>query len=133
MRILFYFDDSKGAVMAADELRAQTGEDVVLYDVLACREAEKADAVEFLPDVPNCERTRIEALFGLSPSERAPHTDHDPLDHDGDGRKGGSLPKLAVGKGPGGRFYVKRGKEIISGPYGTEDEANEAKAREPSA
>lgn len=65
----------------------------------------------------------------VSPSEPV----IDPLDHDGDGRKGGSLPKLAVGKGPGGRFYVKRGKEIISGPYATEEEGSEAMAREQSA
>ncbi|MGB6080227.1 MAG: hypothetical protein WBF99_12285 [Xanthobacteraceae bacterium] len=30
---------------------------------------------------------------------------------------------LTVGKGPRGKFYVKRGKEIVSGPYETEDEA----------
>jgi hypothetical protein len=30
---------------------------------------------------------------------------------------------LTVGKGPRGKFYVKRGKEIVSGPYDTEDDA----------
>lgn len=30
---------------------------------------------------------------------------------------------LTVGKGPRGKFYVKRGREIVSGPYETEDEA----------
>ncbi|MGB3389550.1 MAG: hypothetical protein WBA88_16380 [Pseudaminobacter sp.] len=30
---------------------------------------------------------------------------------------------LAVGKGPRGKFYVKRGKEIVSGPYETEEDA----------
>ena len=30
---------------------------------------------------------------------------------------------LTVGKGPRGKFYVKRGKDIVSGPYDTEDEA----------
>lgn len=35
---------------------------------------------------------------------------------------------LTVGRGPRGKFYVKRGKEIMSGPYETEDEAK-AKAR----
>lgn len=30
---------------------------------------------------------------------------------------------LTIGKGPRGKFYVKRGKEIVSGPYETEDEA----------
>lgn len=37
---------------------------------------------------------------------------------------------LAVGKGPGGRFYVKRGKEIVTGPYATADEAEAALAKE---
>lgn len=30
---------------------------------------------------------------------------------------------MTVGKGPRGKWYVKRGKEIVSGPYETEDEA----------
>lgn len=30
---------------------------------------------------------------------------------------------LTVGKGPRGKFYVKRGKEIVSGPYETEEDA----------
>lgn len=37
---------------------------------------------------------------------------------------------LAVGKGPGGRFYVKRGKEIVTGPYATAGEAEAALAKE---
>ena len=39
-----------------------------------------------------------------------------------------ALPRAA--KGPGGRWYVKRGKDVISGPYGSEDEANAAAERE---
>lgn len=41
-------------------------------------------------------------------------------------KSGSSQPSgesLAVGKGPRGKFYVKRGKEIVSGPYETEGEA----------
>lgn len=30
---------------------------------------------------------------------------------------------LTVGKGPRGKWYVRRGKEIVSGPYETEAEA----------
>lgn len=33
---------------------------------------------------------------------------------------------LAVGKGPGGRIYIKDGKSIHSGPFASEDEANDA-------
>ena len=40
--------------------------------------------------------------------------------------------ELIVGKGPRGKFYVKRGKEIITGPFDTEDDAIAAKAREAS-
>lgn len=30
---------------------------------------------------------------------------------------------LKVAKGPRGKWYVRRGKEIVSGPYDSEDEA----------
>lgn len=30
---------------------------------------------------------------------------------------------LTIGKGPRGKWYVKRSKEIVSGPYETESEA----------
>lgn len=133
---VFYFDDSTAGVEAADRIRSETNDDVILYDILACREAEKADALTFTADVPEFERARIEKLFG-SQGEILAGEHHestrDPLDHDGDGRKGGSLPHLSVGKGPGGRFYVKRGKEIVTGPYASEDEAREALANETSA
>lgn len=41
-----------------------------------------------------------------------------------------SVAELSVGKGPRGRWYVKRGKEIITGPFDTEAGAEAAKARE---
>ena len=34
---------------------------------------------------------------------------------------------LTTGKGPGGRWYVKRGREIVTGPFKTEAEAEAAK------
>lgn len=37
-------------------------------------------------------------------------------------------PILTVGKGPGGRIYIKDGKSIHSGPFASEDEANAALA-----
>lgn len=52
----------------------------------------------------------------------------DPLDHDGDGRKGGGLGGLTVGRGPGGRWCVKRGKERVSDLFDTEAEAEAARA-----
>ena len=33
---------------------------------------------------------------------------------------------LSVGKGPGGRWYVKRGREIVTGPFPTEAAAKAA-------
>lgn len=40
-----------------------------------------------------------------------------------------------VGKGPRGKFYVKNGKELVDGPFETEDEANAAllKPAQPAA
>lgn len=35
-------------------------------------------------------------------------------------------PERCVGKGPRGKWYVKQGKELVSGPYETEDEARAA-------
>lgn len=66
----------------------------------------------------------------LPPSPPAPAVPRDPLDHDGDGRKGGSLPLATAGKGPGGRWYVKRAKEIVSGPYPDESAAQAAAEKE---
>lgn len=34
-------------------------------------------------------------------------------------------PDTTVGKGPRGRWYVKRGKEIVAGPFATEAEAKD--------
>lgn len=38
-----------------------------------------------------------------------------------------------IGKGPGGRLYVKRGRERVSGPYETKAEAEAALAKEQAA
>lgn len=37
---------------------------------------------------------------------------------------------LCIAKGPGGRLYIKRGKEIISGPFASQEEAEAALAKE---
>jgi hypothetical protein len=36
---------------------------------------------------------------------------------------------LHVGKGPGGRLYLKRGKERVDGPFATQEEADAALAK----
>jgi hypothetical protein len=37
---------------------------------------------------------------------------------------------LRIAKGPGGRLYIKRGKEIVSGPFASQEEAEAALAAE---
>lgn len=47
---------------------------------------------------------------------------------------GVTLPDpLTVGKGPGGRWYVKRGKEIVTGPFASKEDADAAIENEASA
>jgi hypothetical protein len=70
------------------------------------------------------------ANSSLPAPSSAPAALRDPLDHDGDGRKGGSAPLATAGKGPGGRWYVKRAKEIVSGPYPDESAATAAAEKE---
>lgn len=74
MRILFY--ETSGATAKAEAKAAKAR----AVDVLACNEAEEVDEIAFTDDVSAFQRKRINVLFGRI----------DPLDHDGDGRKGGS-------------------------------------------
>lgn len=49
----------------------------------------------------------------------------EPAAEDGDGPDA-----LRAAKGPGGRWFVKRGKETVAGPFATEDEARAAADKE---
>jgi hypothetical protein len=37
---------------------------------------------------------------------------------------------LRIAKGPGGRLYIKRAKEIVSGPFASQEEAEAALAKD---
>jgi hypothetical protein len=76
---------------------------------------ERCDRVVFMPDVPGWLRKRLTVAYGgkvsiagapeASPKEEAP------------------APSLTVGKGPRGKFYVKRGTERIAGPFESQADA----------
>lgn len=57
-------------------------------------------------------RLQAEALNSTSPAEAGKQTDDE--------------TPLKVGKGPGGKFYVKQGKVNLKGPFATEEEAEAA-------
>jgi hypothetical protein len=117
MLILFYGEDGEAGKARLKALKSE-GIAARLYHATACREAEPAQGVEFLHDVTEYERSRLEALFGFAGHRQPPFAPPPPAD-----------PAEATerpGKGPGGRWYVKRGREIMSGPYASEDDAASA-------
>ena len=121
MLILFYGNDSVAGKARMAAMKAEKAS-VRLYHSIACQEAEHADGIEFMPDVPADERARLEALFGFAGHRQPPFAPPAPVAAE----KPADMASLAAGKGPGGRWYVKRGKEIVSGPYPTEDAASAA-------
>lgn len=69
-------------------------------------------------DAEMARRAEIQAIRNRH-YERVAAGEAQPANDEGERRAEG----LTVGKGPRGKFYVRRGKEIVSGPYETEDEA----------
>lgn len=69
-------------------------------------------------DAEMARRAEIQAIRSRH-YERVAAGEVQPADDDGEHKTEG----LTIGKGPRGKWYVKRGKEIVSGPYETEDEA----------
>lgn len=65
MKIIFCGDRLGDEMRANLAVRRAKGEDVRGYLSYACQEAEPADEIEFLDDVPNGERSRINTLFGV--------------------------------------------------------------------
>lgn len=130
MKIIFCGDrlgDEMRANLAV--LRAK-GEDVRGYLSYACQEAEPADEIEFLDDIPNGERNRINTLFGVRGVNRSePNAGKGEAIQIAAGEPPAD-PVLTAGKGPGGRWYVKRGKEIVTGPFETQEAAEAAIAGE---
>lgn len=118
MYILFYHEDGAAAKVLAQEGRDH-GERVRVVHSVACREREEAKGIAFMPDVPEFERNRLEALFEM---EGAAAPERDLIQEENN--------QLRVAKGPGGRIYLKRGKEIHSGPFEDEAMAEAALAKE---
>lgn len=117
MKIVFYGSDGAAGKARATELRAAKVH-CRLVQADACYEAEACDEIEFMPDVSAFDRQRLSALFGKG-AEAALAKEVAP-----------PKPGLSVGKGPGGRWYVKDGKTVHSGPYANEAEAEAALAKE---
>lgn len=120
MKLLFYGTDGAAGKARALELRKGPPKmGCRLVHAEACREAEECDDIEFMPDVPSFERARINALFGKTarPSPEAAAIKANPLG-------------LKVGLGPGGRIYIRNGREMHSGPFDTVEAAEAALAKE---
>ena len=126
MKIVIYGKDSDAGKARTKELRAgtATGEKVTcqLIQAEACNEAEECDELEFMPDVSAYDRERLNILFGKlgQPYGAAPADatqDAPPTDIG-----------LKVGLGPGGRIYIRKGREIHSGPFDTSEAAEAALA-----
>jgi len=65
------------------------------------------------------------AVVKAQPGKVATDTQNRPI--------GSASGDLTVGKGPRGKFYTKRGKELVDGPFETEDEAKAALPEEKTA
>lgn len=62
MRILFYAQD--GSAATAEVIARRANKEVwTLYNCYACKQSERAEAIEFMADVPQSERDRLVALF----------------------------------------------------------------------
>ncbi|MCC0013676.1 MAG: hypothetical protein H6877_10200 [Rhodobiaceae bacterium] len=123
MKIIFCGDRLGDEMRANLAVRRAKGEDVRGYLSYACQEAEPADEIEFLDDVPNGERSRINTLFGVRGVNRSePNAGKGEAIQIAAGEPPAD-PVLTAGKGPGGRWYVKRGKEIVTGPFETQEAA----------
>jgi hypothetical protein len=118
MKIVFYGSDGAAGKARATELRAAKVH-CRLVQADACYEAEACDEIEFMPDVSAFDRQRLSALFGKGGDGAPAKADPAPAEN-----------SLSIGKGPGGRWYVKDGKTVHSGPYASEAEAKSALAKE---
>ena len=62
MNFLFY--GSNGAAAKAEAVkRTKAGQKTRATDAVACHESEPVDAIDFMPDVPAHEKTRLLAVF----------------------------------------------------------------------
>lgn len=130
MKILFCGDRLGDEMRSILARRRADGEEVRGYLSYACQETEPADGIEFLDDVPQHERERLGRLFGIEASVApAPK----PVAQVRVEKDKSAAADLNAGKGPGGRWYVKRGKEIVTGPFETQEAAEAAIVAEAGA
>jgi hypothetical protein len=117
--LIFFGDDGFAAKQRAAEFRNGLTNAFVRHASAFVGEIEIADRVVLMPDVSPYDATRLIAAYGDKVEGQPPSA------------PGATEPEcFTVGKGPRGKFYVKRGKEIITGPFETEAEANSAAERE---
>lgn len=123
MKLIFYGTDGEAGKARRSELLAGKVECRLLH-AMACKEPEPCETIEFMPDVTASERQRIANLFSLPDvaggEVSKPNSDSNPHE-------------LKVGLGPRGKIYIRRGREIHSGPFNTQADAEEALAKELSS
>lgn len=68
---LFYHDDSAAAVAKGKAMRLEK-KVVSVTHTLACHEADAVENIEFMPDVPAFERSRLRKLFGIAETALPP-------------------------------------------------------------
>lgn len=128
--ILFYSEDGPAAKAKAAAMRDKDNIVRPIHSFVVS-ERQFCEAIAFMPDVDQLERDRLAALFEVPVSD-IPADIERPASKVAYVGPASSAGDLIVGKGPRGKFYVKRGKEIITGPFDSEDDAIAAKAREAS-
>lgn len=68
MHLIFYGEQGDAAKAKAAELRkGKDGRKARAVHCYACREAEAASSIDFMPDVPVQERARLTELFKMAP------------------------------------------------------------------
>jgi len=111
--LIFFGEDGQAAKQRAAELRNGLTDAFVRQATAFIGEAEKADRVVIMPDVPRGEAERIAKVYGEkvdgAPAPALICTNDKPS---------GEYRAQHRGKG---RWYVMRGDEIISGPYEKDD------------
>lgn len=120
--LIFFGHDGQAAKQRAAELRNGLANAFVRQADAFTGDVETADRIVLMPDVPAYAMARLEAAYAGKIEGGASVVVTETAEADG----------LTVGKGPRGKFYVKRAKEIITGPFDIEDDAIAAKVREAS-
>jgi hypothetical protein len=121
MRIVFYGSNGAEAKAHTHNLRTNPEGKIScqLRHAQEVRDAEKADEIEFMPDVSDYDRERITALYAETETKIVGGESEA-------GSDDGSKFKVVQAKNE--KFYVKEGRKAAAGPFDTEAEAEAAKA-----